>query len=47
MKELTREQVVLIALDAGFATNDIRNNIVKYEKLIRLIQSVMEKEDVE
>lgn len=39
MKEINREQVVLWAIEAGFPTNYVRGEIVRFEKLARLVES--------
>jgi hypothetical protein len=46
MEELSREQVVKLALDAGFGRNQVMPDVSKFERLARLIQKqVMEKEE--
>ena len=37
-KELNREQVMLWAMDAGFTTQEARNNIQRFEKFARHVE---------
>jgi hypothetical protein len=37
-KELTREQIVLWAYDAGFPTNYARSEVTRFETFARLVQ---------
>lgn len=42
--ELNREQVVLWAYEAGFGTNFVRGEIVRFEKLANLVKKYMERD---
>ena len=37
-KEINREQVVLWAIEAGFPTNYVRGEVVRFEKFARLVE---------
>lgn len=43
--ELDREEVMSLAHKAGFGMADIRQNITKYERLARLVEQELRKED--
>jgi hypothetical protein len=42
--ELTREQIVLWAYEAGFPTNYARNEITRFETFARLLQKYLERD---
>jgi len=42
--ELTREQIVLWAYEAGFPTNYARNEIRRFEIFARLVQKYLERD---
>ena len=42
--ELSREQVVLWAYEAGFSTNFVRGEITRFEKLANLVKKYMERD---
>ena len=42
--ELSREQVVLWAYEAGFSTNFVRGEIARFEKLANLVKKYMERD---
>jgi len=42
MEELSREEVVVLAEKAGFGMNEIRKDIVKFERLAWLVSRVFE-----
>jgi hypothetical protein len=42
--ELTREQVVLWAYEAGFSTNFVRGEVARFEKLANLVKKFMERD---
>jgi hypothetical protein len=44
MEELSREEVVVLAEKAGFGMNEIRKDIVKFERLAWLVSRVFEEE---
>jgi hypothetical protein len=44
MKEISREQIVLWAYDAGFPTNYARNEITRFETFSRLVERHVYKE---
>jgi hypothetical protein len=44
MEELTREEVVKLAFDAGFGRHEVMNSITRFERFVRLVQDV-DKED--
>ena len=46
MEELSREEVVKLALTAGLGRHEVLRDIVKMERFARLVQkATMEKED--
>jgi hypothetical protein len=47
MDELSREDVVVLAEKAGFGMNEIRKDIVKFERLAWLVKRVFEEESNE
>ena len=42
--ELSREQVVLWAYEAGFGTNFVRGEVARFEKLANLVKKYMERD---
>ena len=42
--ELSREQVVLWAYEAGFSTNFVRGEITRFERLANLVKRYMERD---
>jgi len=42
--ELSREQVVLWAYEAGFSTNFVRGEVTRFEKLANLVKKYMERD---
>jgi hypothetical protein len=42
--ELSREQIVLWAYEAGFPTNYARNEITRFETFARLVQKYLERD---
>lgn len=42
--ELSREQVVLWAYEAGFSTNFVRGEVARFEKLANLVKKYMERD---
>jgi hypothetical protein len=47
MDELSREDVIVLSEKAGFGMNEIRKDIVKFERLAWLVQRVCEEESNE
>ena len=45
MKEISREQVMLWCMDAGFTTVEVRTEITKFEKIARHVAWFCSKED--
>jgi hypothetical protein len=43
-EELTREQIVLWAYEAGFPTNYARGEITRFETFARLLQKYLERD---
>jgi transposase-like protein len=44
MEELSREEVVKLALEANFGRHEVMKDVVKYERLVRLIQKRIEED---
>ena len=44
MTELSREQIVLWAYEAGFSTNFVRGEVTRFEKLANLIKKYLERD---
>ena len=42
-KTISREQVVLWAYEAGFPTNYVRGEVVRFETFARLVQKYLER----
>lgn len=42
--ELSREQIVLWAYEAGFSTNFVRGEVARFEKLANLVKKYMERD---
>ena len=42
--ELTREQVVLWAYEAGFPTNYVRGEVARFETLVNLVKKYVERD---
>ena len=42
--EISREQVVLWAYEAGFPTNYARNEVARFETFTRLVQKYLERD---
>ena len=44
IEEFTREEVVRLALDAGFSRHEVMNGITKFERLMRVAVKEVNKE---
>lgn len=42
--ELSREQIVLWAYEAGFSTNFVRGEVARFEKLANLVKKYLERD---
>jgi negative regulator of genetic competence, sporulation and motility len=45
IEEFTREEVVRLALDAGFSRHEVMNGITKFERLMRVVVKEVNKEE--
>ena len=45
MNEFSREEVVKLALDAGFSRHEVMNGITKFERLMRVVVKEVNKEE--